>query len=281
MRPIQVCLSISKEMHDYYQDIGLDDQIFREAAEMLGRKLLKDGILERHLEPDINRPEFHYILVLNRKDLPEPKPMNIPSAGSGAMGTIPPKFKLDAKPEQPVTDCHDLEKGLEEEVKRYVNSDEYINTRESGLLLIARHFAEWGADHLRDSTKMVPEELEEGKSLAVQDVVEQSRRFGREVEILPAGLDEAAWQYAEQEIKTWDSNEPNERKEIHDDFIVGAEWDRAKMMEKAVVAEVVAGKEGDKWLVTYVGDYKSMLKVCKTGDKVKIIVIPEKSEKLK
>jgi hypothetical protein len=68
MRPIQVSLSISKEMHDYYQDLGLDDQIFREAAEMLGRKLLEDGILEQHLEPDINRPAFHYIVRLDMHD---------------------------------------------------------------------------------------------------------------------------------------------------------------------------------------------------------------------
>lgn len=39
--------------------------------------------------------------------------------------------------------------GLEEELKRYINSDEYINTRENGTLLIARHFAEWGAEHLK------------------------------------------------------------------------------------------------------------------------------------
>lgn len=37
-------------------------------------------------------------------------------------------------------------------------------------------------------------------------------------------LEEAAWKYAEQEIKTWDDTEPNERKEIHDDFIAGAKW---------------------------------------------------------
>ena len=30
--------------------------------------------------------------------------MNIPSAGSGAMGTIPPKFKLDVKTVQPEVD---------------------------------------------------------------------------------------------------------------------------------------------------------------------------------
>lgn len=41
--------------------------------------------------------------------------------------------------EQPV-------EGLEEELKRYLNSDEYINTPENGTLLIARHFAEWGAE---------------------------------------------------------------------------------------------------------------------------------------
>jgi len=39
--------------------------------------------------------------------------------------------------------------GLEEELKKYINSDEYLNTRESGILLIARHFAEWGAEHLK------------------------------------------------------------------------------------------------------------------------------------
>lgn len=39
--------------------------------------------------------------------------------------------------------------GLEEELKRYINSDEYINTRENGTILIARHFAEWGAEHLK------------------------------------------------------------------------------------------------------------------------------------
>ena len=42
-----------------------------------------------------------------------------------------------------------LSEGLEEELKKYINSDEYLNARESGILLIARHFAEWGAEHLK------------------------------------------------------------------------------------------------------------------------------------
>lgn len=38
--------------------------------------------------------------------------INIPSAGSGAMGTTPPKFKLDVKQDLPV--------GLEKEIKEYL-----------------------------------------------------------------------------------------------------------------------------------------------------------------
>lgn len=67
MRPIQVCLSISKEQHDSCNLPDLDDRIFREAAEMIGRTLLKDGILERHLDPGENG-ELHYIVRLNVLD---------------------------------------------------------------------------------------------------------------------------------------------------------------------------------------------------------------------
>lgn len=45
------------------------------------------------------------------------------------------------------------------------------------------------------------------------------------------------------------------------------------MMEDAVECSVYAGKEGDKWIVSYVGNYESMLKTCKDGDKVRIIVL--------
>lgn len=47
-----------------------------------------------------------------------------------------------AQQEQPM-------EGLEEELKRYINSDEYINTPENTTLLIARHFAEWGKNNLK------------------------------------------------------------------------------------------------------------------------------------
>lgn len=122
MRPIQICLSISKKLHDSGIP-DLDDRIFREAAEMLGRKLLEDGILERHLEPDINRPEFHYILVLNRKDLPEPKeekklPEGLEEAAYKYADTICPV-----------------------EYPESFNDEQLRNAFKSG--------AEWGAEHLK------------------------------------------------------------------------------------------------------------------------------------
>jgi len=88
------------------------------------------------------------------------------------------------------------------------------------------------------------------------------------------GMEEAAWQYAEQEIKTWDSNEPNERKEIHDDFIVGAKWDRAKMMERAVEGEVIGYDDGTGKFISILEDLPDNSPY-KVGDKVKVIVIKE------
>lgn len=62
-------------------------------------------------------------------------------------------------------------------------------------------------------------------------------------------------------------------------FKDGAEWQKRKMMEGAVECIVSAGKDNDRWLMTYVGDYESMLKTCKTGDKVNIIILPKEDEK--
>lgn len=50
---------------------------------------------------------------------------------------------------------------------------------------------------------------------------------------------------------------------------------KEKMMEGAVECVVCAGMEGDKWIMTYIGSYESMLKTCKAGDKVKIIIVKE------
>jgi len=55
----------------------------------------------------------------------------------------------------------------------------------------------------------------------------------------------------------------------------GMDRQREILMKEAVEARVCSGMEGDKWIMTYVGDYESMIKLCKAGDKVRIIIIKE------
>lgn len=92
-------------------------------------------------------------------------------------------------------------------------------------------------------------------------------------------------------------------KQCRDAFIVGAEWqkkrfeaeyeldwltdlkkdlyelgrkdEREQMLKEAVECVVCAGMEGDKWIMTYIGDYESIVKTCKAGDKVRIIIVRE------
>lgn len=104
-------------------------------------------------------------------------------------------------------------------------------------------------------------------------------------------LEKAAWKYAEQEIKTWDDTEPNERKEIHDDFIAGAEWQAKQMpmpedtvlfnkgveegkrlmMEDAIGVEVV-GKMRD---LRIIDSTQRCLFDAKRGDWLRIIIVKE------
>jgi len=87
---------------------------------------------------------------------------NIPSAGSGAMGTIPPKFKLEVK-EQPVEELKELRK----EVIKF-NQDHFDELHSDMetidiVHIIARHFAEWGR-------KQVLQEIYEGKVKPVDKI---------------------------------------------------------------------------------------------------------------
>lgn len=60
--------------------------------------------------------------------------VDITSAGSGAMGTVPPKFKLDVKP---------AEVDLEKELKRWKNKHGIVGMNDLWLKF-ARHFYELG-----------------------------------------------------------------------------------------------------------------------------------------
>ena len=79
--------------------------------------------------------------------------MNIPSAGSGAMETIPPKFKLDVKPVQQEID---LEKEIEKYCRIYYNCnypDQVQNVRCSPIMPhivnAARYFYKLGKNSLK------------------------------------------------------------------------------------------------------------------------------------
>lgn len=80
----------------------------------------------------------------------QPK-MNIPSSGSGAMGTTPPKFKLDVKQDPPV--------GLEKEIQEYLEKlggghggfvDDLIDDDLTGLAL---HFYRLGLNARKEGAK--------------------------------------------------------------------------------------------------------------------------------
>lgn len=81
---------------------------------------------------------------------------------------------LDALPEQPVGGLE-----LEQEILSYIRGMGFgyggwvDGLEDEDLCKLARHFAEWGADHLRGITKMVPEELEE----AAKNRVTENGRF--------------------------------------------------------------------------------------------------------
>ena len=54
--------------------------------------------------------------------------------------------------EQPVTDCHELKEGLEEEISRTYHDGSVTDTEDIDHVAyenIACHFAEWGAEHLK------------------------------------------------------------------------------------------------------------------------------------
>lgn len=105
---------------------------------------------------------------------------------------------LDTLSEEP-------DKSLEEEIDRFEDWMETYNQSDYPTSFttrdIARHFAEWGAEHLRDSTKMIDKSLEE-----------------------------AAYKYS------FDSR-PSVygQVDVIDAFEAGAEWQKEKMLKDAYV----------------------------------------------
>lgn len=104
---------------------------------------------------------------------------------------------LDTLSEEP-------DKGLEEEISRTYHDGSVADTSDidhNTYDNIAHHFAEWGAEHLRDSTKMIDKSLEEAAVHHIRKVVDAIKRRG------------------------WNL----ETQDITEAFIAGAEWQASQM----------------------------------------------------
>lgn len=115
----------------------------------------------------------------------------------------------------------------------------------SGLEKVARHFAQWGTEHFRDTTKMIDKSLEEA--------AEEYRRESFKKSVMPQ-IDGPVSEYGGN---------------IKNAFIDGAEWQKAKMMEEAVEGRVfMSFAPGHNQMVMADVDLP-------TNTKVKVIVVKE------
>ncbi len=179
----------------------------------------------------------------------------------------------------------DLERELEQYARNHPADDSgsYRN-----LIRTARHFAKWGANHLRNSTKMVDKDLEK----AARKYTKKNTCYNPDPDLLRSSIKEAfiagaKWQEKrdEETIKTAEDHA----------FLAGADWQKKKddaeqaelftivaldaaqrakeqMMKGAVDGEIVDSgfDDGTAILKAIVPDRRY-----DSGDKVKLIVIKE------
>lgn len=168
--------------------------------------------------------------------------------------------------EQPV-------EGLEEAAGAYLDNHKPLTRYNWGDLMDAfKAGAEWGAEHLRDTTKMMPEELEEAASRGgfdyVDDIVQETpghRWNDHDVEFgyRDGFIDGAKWQKELDDLETADL--------LAIAHLQGMEQQKAKIMEGAVDGEVV--KDITNKLAVTAKNVN--LDKFKFGDKVRVIVIKE------
>jgi hypothetical protein len=141
------------------------------------------------------------------------------------------------------------QEGLEEEIsKKYANDTTTMRTREQYAEL-ARHFAQWGAEHLADVRKTSTNDLEEA---AIYHSNSWYCSALKELNETGTGCDGVAAA-----------------------FIAGAKWQKEQMMKDAVDADVMLtlhDKTGDISLHT--GYLPKELGI-KCDDKVRMIIVKE------
>lgn len=98
------------------------------------------------------------------------------------------------------------QEGLEEEINRYLR-EECSDDDELGIHEIAEHFAQWGAEHFRDTTKMIS-----GSSEIPKDLEEASSKFATHT-----ASNGVSVEFLEEKLS----------------FQEGAKWDREQIMKNA------------------------------------------------
>lgn len=158
--------------------------------------------------------------------------------------------KLAKEIEEPVSE------GLEEEIANWMSTHLYGKDDKDYDAIrlwgeyVARHFAQWGAEHLADDRKMSPNSLQEYASRAGFDYVDN----------------------IVQEHPGHRFNDHDVEFAYRDGIIAGAKWDRSQMMEEAEEYEV--GMHGEPIKIT-IDKYVQRAKGIFPGDKVKIIIVKE------
>lgn len=169
-----------------------------------------------------------------------------------------------------------IDKSLEEEVKNYfqgywpgTETVEQCNTdlhfTPPAIIRLARHFAEWGAEHYCELTKKIGDSSEIPNHLNV--MADYARRQTEELLDVIKKYDD----YSDEQIEEL-------RTHLMAMFLEGAGWQEKQMMKEAVEGEVY--KFGE---IAYVkernnAELTKYLSQFNNGDKVRIIVLKEEEE---
>ena len=159
-------------------------------------------------------------------------------SGGEAMASEILSFLSTLESEKPINQDEDLDK----EIKRYI--DEYYQADSIVLIAhVARHFAQWGTEHLADARKMIEPEKKEGRTdCSPQGEVPNHSLATQSYENIPKDLEEAASRYAHCPFTDDDGNFHEDAIDgtAYHDFIEGAkcqkEQDEKELSEKTAAA---------------------------------------------
>lgn len=182
---------------------------------------------------------------------------------------------LDSLPDEPASE------DLEEEFELQFDSlpQEILDKQSDGgiefydkLYAFSRHFAEWGAEHLRKPTKMMDEDLEEEVKNYFQGYwpgTDTPEQCNTDLHFTPPAILRLARHFAEWQ-KEQDDKETAELLTIA--HLQGADQMKQQMMKGAVKGKLV--DLGSGYQVQFDSELLDTFNI-KYGQKFKVIVIPE------